>query len=157
MLSIQLNNIKKCIVLIILLLILCFNTSCMFKHIPDTNGEDDYSLVTITDNDFIKGMGSLSSVSVTNNKKDMTSVKVRTFSGVSNLKTLKPKGKTIQITTNFIVNSGNARLVLMKGKEIIYDFKLNMEDTYIISLSEDTYDIRLGGESANIELKITYN
>lgn len=140
---------------LIFLLGLLLISSCTLRHIPDTNGDTDYSLNTLTDEDFVKGYSALTQQAVTKKTSTTIKVNVKKMSGISNLKTLEPKGKTINIKTNLTLNSGNIRLVLMKGKEIIYDFKVNGEDIYKISLSEDKYNIRLGAESANFNLEIT--
>lgn len=145
---------KKLILLIIVSIVLLL-PSCSFKHIEDTNGPDDYSLCSLTDDDFVKGHGSLSVGSITRTKGKTTTISVNKMSGISNLKTIRPKGKTISITVDLQVESGNVRIVLMRQKEIIYEFKLNTEDTYTISLSDDVYNLRLGGESTKFKLVYT--
>lgn len=57
------NRFLKYFTLInVILLILIFLPSCGLKQIEDKNGEDDYSLAVLTDEDLTKGMKSFVSV-----------------------------------------------------------------------------------------------
>ena len=50
---------------------ICFMTSCKnFNQIKDTNGPDDYTLNTITDEDIIKGFNSVSIGSIESSKNN---------------------------------------------------------------------------------------
>ena len=144
---------RKYYIFILLLFLILPLFSCSFRHIEDTNGDEDFSLCSLTEYDIIHGSSSFYQGSVTRTKNNKTTITTKLMSGVSNLKTINPKGKTITIYTNFIANSGNARLVLLQGKQIIYDFKINEEDKYVISLSNEKYNLRLAGESLNFKLE----
>lgn len=140
--------------LLFILLLILLMTSCSSMHIEDKNGEADYSLCELSDKDIIHGHSTIYQSSYTKTTKTGATVSAKKMSGVSNLKTIKPKGKTLTIYTEFTLTSGNARLVLLEGDKIIYDFNLLGNDSYTISLSEATYNLRLAGESLNF--KLTY-
>ena len=56
--------------LVFVLLLTIFGlTGC--SHIEDTNGEDDFSITTITDQDIINGMNDLSVGSISSSKKTL--------------------------------------------------------------------------------------
>ena len=62
----------KKITLILFLFLILFLTGCGLGHIEDINGEDDYSLATLSEENLIKGTNSYSSfgsfTSTINNK-----------------------------------------------------------------------------------------
>ena len=123
------------------------------KHIEDINGDDNFSLATLTEQQIIKNNSSISSVSVGNQWNNKYDLKVNKFSGVKELKKITLKSGTQKITADVNVSSGNFRMVLISNGKIVYDFDINGTSSYTISAG--TYIIKIAGESASFNL--TFN
>ncbi|MCH5163754.1 MAG: hypothetical protein J1F36_01920 [Clostridiales bacterium] len=128
-------------------------TCCGCGHIKDTNGDDDFSLVTLSEQQIIKGNSSVSSVSASNQWNNKYNLKVSKFSGVKELKKITLKSGTQKITTDVNVSAGNFRMVLISGGQIVYDFDIN--GTSSATISEGTYIIKIAGESASFNLSFS--
>ena len=141
----------KIFALVIVCLTLALTLVACFGHIEDTNGDEDFSLVTITDDDLINGRGNfLSNNSTEFNIGGVTTLKYGKMSGVTTLETVfVVNSKTI--TTEMTTTSGNCRLVLVHNNEIVYDFNINGSDSYTMQDS-GSYYLRLAGESAKVSL-----
>lgn len=150
------NRFLKYFTLInVILLILIFLPSCGLKQIEDKNGEDDYSLAVLTDEDLTKGMKSFVSVgSATYEKGDTTTIKVNKMSGVRELKKINAKGNSHKISTKINVTSGNLKVVVVCDKKIVKEFSFG-EDYFEIENSLGSYKIVIGAESAKFDLVYT--
>ena len=126
-------------------------SACVFKHIPDTNGDDDFTVVTITDDAILNGpSNSLSNLKVMSHVGFTTTLKIDKFSGVDQLEVIRVTSDSKTITTEMTVSSGNCRLVLMDDKQILYDFDINGTDSYTLEVGK--YRLKLVGESAKVDL-----
>lgn len=135
-------------IIMICTLIVSACCSCT-SHIKDTNGDADFSLATLTEEQVIKNNSSISNVSVGNQWGNKYELKVNKFSGVKQLKRIKISG-TQTVTANVNVTSGNFRMVLIKDGKIAYDFVIN--GTSSTTISAGTYLIKIAGESAAFNL-----
>ena len=127
------------------------------KEYKDTNGEENYSLCKITDEDIIKGIdhSGLTGISSEENEKNGEFYYVgRYFNGSTALNTLESltTNNTIEIQ-KFSVTKGNARLLILADNEIVHDFALN-ESGQSFSLTNLQGEIYLviAGESSNFEV-----
>ena len=127
-----------------------------FDHIEDTNGEEDFSLVTITDEDFIQYSHSLvSNNSVRTEIGNRTKLKIGKISGIDIIEEFSVFGSgSVTISMNMSVTSGNCRLVLVHNEQIVYDFNINGEDSFVAT-ERGHYYLKIGGESATVSMEYT--
>lgn len=149
---------KKVFAIIILILCIVL-VGC--KSYEDTNGPDNYSLETITDEMIIKGTSS-SSVGMISSKKtndgDTTiKEKVKRFNGVRTLYTLE-KNTSYVLALDASVTKGNARIIIVSDTEILADFLVNGEDQLIpidTSIAGDSkVYIKIAGEACSYEIEL---
>jgi len=143
---------KSVFVLFIALALLL--SSCSIKQIEDTNGEEDASLATLTDDDIINGSSSISYVSVQHRSDGKGSLSVDTFSGVKKVDTIKFDTDAV-FNINVRLDKGNLAVVLIKNDEIVHRIPVNEETE--ISLEKDVkYKLVVAGESAGFKIEYNY-
>lgn len=147
-------DMKK-ILLVICFMFILFSMSCgVFKQYEDTNGDDDYTLQSITDEMLIKDSGGLQvgAITSTSSKNGITniSLKVHRFDGVNEI--YKIKSGSYTMTVNFKVTSGNAKLVVTDGKRIVKTFNISEEDQVFEFTSTNSYYFKMAGEACEFEL-----
>ena len=125
------------------------------KEYKDTNGENDFSLCKITDEDIIEGMDSSTLNIVTFDEEQNEYWYLgKYFNGSTSLDTGTPltENNTINIQ-KFSVTKGNARLLILADNTIVHDFIPN-ESNQELSLNNLQGDIILviAGESTNFEV-----
>lgn len=136
-------------ILIILLLIISLTSCKSFDHIEDLNGDNDYSLVQITNNDIIKNNSSISLISIFNNTNKGGSVEIEKFSGVKKIANITKKNKLI---VSFELSSGNASLCVVSKNAILHYFSPKQDNqVYQINTNEKIY-LKLAGESARVNI-----
>ena len=140
----------------IILFIVLWSQAPAGPQIADTNGDEDYSLQTITDIDIISNSVKSTGLKKGTNDADKTvSCKSRNFSGTEHLSTTEfgGQGNFISIK-NFELNGGNIRLAVIENGEIVYEFAPNRG---VQSFKSDAnyIDVILAGESADFELIYT--
>ena len=147
---------KKVFLLICLLTVLLSASCSAFKTYEDTNGEDNYSLQQISEDMLIndKGGVKIASISTSITKDGVTNIKlsVGEFNGVDEIYAFK-KGSYV-VTVNYKVNSGNTRLVITDGIDIIKDFKINEENQVFEFSCDGKYYLKLAGESCKYDLTV---
>ena len=129
------------------LLILCTLTSCSM-HIKDTNGKDNYSLNTITDETILSPSGVIKSMAFQTTVNGSNVYKAKKFSGVEKIATYK---NSFTLYVNNAVKSGNFRICLACDNVIVKDFTINNSDSFT-ALDSKVYDLYIAGESANFEM-----
>lgn len=123
------------------------------EHIPDTNGPDDFSLQTITDENIRKlNTGALGGGESWDSISNTTTYRSDKFSGVSVIheKEIWTTGMTINVY-NYIVEDGNFRLLVMVDDEILHEFIPNGDliQTFELGAISGLFSIRIAGESAD--------
>lgn len=147
----------KKISILFLLFSFVFLLSCgVFEQYEDTNGADNYSLQSITEEMLLKSDSGLQIGAVTSSTKNSNEQKIKKsvhkFDGVTDLS--KIKAGSYDIILDFKVSSGNTRLVLTDGSKVIYEFNIN-EDNQTYSFETDrTCHLKLAGESLGYELNV---
>ena len=125
------------------------------KEYKDTNGEDNYSLCKITDEDIIEGMDSSTLNIVTFDEvKNEYWYLGKLFNGSTTLGTANSltSSNTIEIQ-KFSVTKGNARLLILADDKIVHDFTLNESpQTFSLNNLEGEISLVVAGESANFEV-----
>ena len=125
------------------------------EHIVDSNGDDNYSLTTITDDNIIKmNIGSMGLKESRDSITNTTSYSSKKYTGVSEIYGTNITTNHMEITINHAqVNEGNFKIVLVVDDEIIHEFKLNeLTQTYTLKNVSGYVSLRIAGESANFML-----
>lgn len=145
--------------LLLIILSLLFLESCginNLNHIEDVNGDDNYSLNTLTEKDVLsKNPQALFLKSRTTEKNNKFKFSCEKFSGVSDIKTFNLKEeKVYYFKVNATITVGNGEIFIYSdGKKIItVDWALNQE----IKLEniKGKISFRIAGESANMNIEI---
>ena len=145
---------------IMLLLLSCISifalTSC--GHIEDSNGPDNYTVVTITDEDILRGGNSHMSLMATSgssiiNGRLRGEYNAEKFSGVFKVGEYDSDKKTININVNITCESGNAMVVVVSDDRIIKKIEANQNFDCNVDNTYDDYIIYVVGESAKLSVK----
>ena len=157
------NMIKKLgglifIVAFIVVFIVLMAGDKKIEHIEDTNGADNYSLQTITDENIEKrDIGAKGFVSETNNITNKTKYYSKKYTGVTEVDggTCITSEYTIYIQ-RFELKEGNAKLVLLKDDKIVHEFKPGetMQEFSVENAKGSYMSLRIAGESAKFELEL---
>lgn len=148
----------KKIICLLMLLMLVTMTSC--AHIEDSNGPDDYSLVTIKDEDIIKGFYSTLSVgsyksSVHIDDKLNGTYKVSKLSGIVNVAEYDCDNETISFDIEFTCDEGNALVAIVSNGMIIKKIEANQSEKFDVDNNGKYYEILVIGESAKLAIDYT--
>lgn len=139
--------------LIIIICLSIFITGCSYGQIEDTNGDEDFSIETISDEKIKKGPNTRFVIkSKRTNKNNISTVKIEKFSGIYLLKTTKVSNQTLTFNIDSTVEKGNFRIVIVKDKEIIKDFLINCSDSHTIDNAVGNYLLKIVGESAKFTI-----
>lgn len=147
---------KKFFCTLLTVCILLSFAGCELPSYEDTNGEADFSLQTITEQDILRAAGSTKIMAFSSSVNGQTTCKAKTMNGVETLFEKKLNGQTLDLTVSCAITKGNARLVLILDDKIIHDFAINEENQHI-TLDNVTGKVclRLAGEAAGYV--ITWN
>ena len=146
----------KKILCLLLVLLSVMLSSC--SQIEDTNGPDDYSIVTFTDEDILKGaintitVGSFRSSSFVGDELKGT-YKVSKLSGMVEIEKISSDRSNINFYIDFTCESGNAMLVIVSKGRIVKKIQANEKVNFDITNNNDYYKLLLVGESAKASIK----
>lgn len=150
---------KKILCLIMALGFSVLSVGCGVE-IADTNGPDDYSLATITEDNIINQDLGSSGYSMSPGSEDeqymekITKFKGKEFSGVTSIYIEGYLGKsdvTIDVS-NLTVNSGNFGLFVVLEGEIVHEFKIGeLTETFELRDINGTLEIIMAGETADFK------
>lgn len=145
---------------VVLAMCMCFTLVGCGEEYEDTNGPQDYTLQTLTDENIIKRDVGASGLAY--EESDIAGLKsseysAKNFNGVEEI-----------YITNFIfesdiefyighlnIKSGNLRIVAINDDEIIYDFPLDaFNETVRFENLKGTFSVRIAGESAAFDMHI---
>ena len=139
---------RKALSLLLTALLLCTLTACGSVKIEDTNGPDDLSLNTITDQNILKldlpsgGYG----VRTTSN---LATCYGKGFSGVTEILSTNLIAGTFAVDLmDFTVTGGNFRMVVVNDGKIVADIAPGTERISIDDLKGHV-SVRVAGESAD--------
>ena len=144
----------KRIIQMILVLGICLALVGCGDEYKDTNGEDNFSLQTITDDNIIQldlGASGLGYTEESVGDIISTEYKSKNFNGVEQIYLTDFIGKSdVEIYIGHMnVKSGNFRLVVINDDKIIKDIPLDaFGDTFRFEDLEGTFAIHVAGESA---------
>ena len=135
---------KKILILIILMMSFSL-TSCKLGHIEDTNGDDDYSLCSLTNDDILNGKFVTKTGSVETRLNNKGSLKAKKLSGVETVLNIN-ETNDVNITINFKVEKGNGVIAIVNSNKIVHILEANSTKTYNL-LPGGKYSIKIVGES----------
>ena len=150
---------KKILCLIMVLGFAVLAVGCG-PEIADTNGPDDYSLATITEDNIINQDLGCSSYSMSPGSEDesymeeTTKFKGKEFSGVSRIYMTNFLGKSdVAVDVyNLTVDSGNFALLVLLDGEIVHEFKIGeLTETFEMKDINGTFEIIIAGETADFK------
>ena len=157
------NMIKKLggiifVVAFIVVFIVLMAGDKKIEHIEDTNGADNYSLQTITDENIeLRDIGAKGFASKTNNITNKTTYYSNKYTGVTEVDggTAISSEYTIFVH-RFEVEEGNAKLVLLKDDKIVHEFEPSETiQEFTVENAQGSYmSLRIAGESAKFELEL---
>ena len=126
-------------------------TGSNLEHIADTNGPDDFTLQTITDDNIRnRDIGALNVGQSTSLVSDTVTYSSKKFTGVYEVFTENIVTNRYEITVNHArVDAGNFKMVLCVDDEIVHEFTLNtLSQTFVLEYVNGTVSLRIAGESA---------
>ena len=139
--------------IIIFLIFSLLLTGCEYGQIEDTNGEEDYSIQTITDDRIKEGPNTRFVInSKWSTKYNVTTIKIEKFSGIFLLRTILVTNKTLTYEIDSIVEKGNFKIVIVKNNEEIINVLINSTELVTINDAEGKYQIKAVGESAKFKM-----
>ena len=141
---------KKALILTLIVISLLM-VSCSLGQIEDTNGDEDSSLATLTDEDIIHGRSSAAVTSVKTTMNGVTKLSVRKFSGVQTVETIR-SGSDTTLRISVRLSSGNLEVVLVKDGKITHRIPVN-EDTETVLGQNSKYELTIAGESADFTIE----
>ena len=127
------------------------------KHIEDTNGPDDYTLTTITDENIIKqDMGALNVSKSTGLLNDGVTFKSDKFSGVYRVfqTNFFFDSDFLMVVAGFWVNCGFFRMCIVNDGKIIATVEPGMFATCELSDLNGSFELVIAGESADFEFTL---
>lgn len=140
---------------VFLLIIMCFMlVGC--SHIEDTNGSDDYSIVTYSNDDILNKSSSYITVGYSESIKSLGGktigkVNCNKFSGIKNIEKSRYDSK-VNIDIKCNVTSGNFKVVVIYDDMIYKTILANTSQSF--SMNVDGYlTIKIVGESAKFSLE----
>ena len=139
---------KKKILLSILSIPLILSlTSC--SHVEDTNGPDDFSIVTYSDAQIVKSNSYLFNNSLETTKNSVTNLSVKKFSGIYQLEKIAANNQDIHYSISSKVTSGNFRIVIVHSEIIVKEVEINTTSEFVINNANGKYLLKIVGESAS--------
>ena len=147
---------KKCMCILLAMLLVLSLGGCGTPNYEDTNGETNFSLQYITDVDIIQGINTFTMMSSTVSLNNTTTCKANTLSGVENLWKRNMKNGKLDMVVSCQITKGNARLVLLIDDTIVHDFSLNEANQH--STMENVSGkvcLKLAGENAGYAVSFT--
>lgn len=124
------------------------------EHIEDTNGEDNFTLQTITDENIInRDIGAMGLNESKDSISNTTTYSSNKFTGVEEIYGTNIVGNRFDITINHArVDKGNFKIVLLENDEIVHEFKLNeLTQTFTLENPLGYVALRIAGESADFQ------
>lgn len=152
------NNLLY-ILIAVAVVVICgyFFLNSGLKHIEDTNGPDDYTLTTITDENIIKqDMGALNVSKSTGLLNDGVTFKSDKFTGVYRVfqTNFFFDSDFLMDVAGFWVNSGNFRMCIVNDGKIIATVEPGMFATCELSDLNGSFELVIAGESADFEFTL---
>ncbi len=141
-------------IVVVFIVLMCIGSPV--EQIEDTNGAENFTLQTITNENIVNSDVDSTGTNTSKNKLTKTyTCSSNKFSGVEQLDTniFSGTGDTITIE-KLEVNGGNLKVAVVENNRIVHEFNLNESDqSYTVNGGAGTYNLMLAGESADFSLK----
>ena len=151
------KKIKKPLIYLLSMLSLA---SCGFDnltHIEDTDGENDISLCSLTEEDLLeKNPHALFNMSSTSSNNTKTTFKCNIFSGVSDIASYTIKEKT-SFTVTSLIEEGNGDFFIYQDCKRIQTIGFPYDGTILVNSVAGKIHFRIAGESAKMNITIIKN
>lgn len=152
---------KKIVSMVLTIALAMSFVACSSTEYKDTNGADDFSLQTITDEEIVNLSTGASGLSYSEESLEdvllSSEYSSKNFNGVERIyltNFLIPSDVMIYIG-HMDVQEGNFRLVLVNNDEIIYEFPLDtFNETFTFENLIGDFSIMVAGESAKFSFHI---
>ena len=141
------------------------------KRIPDQNGSTDHSLAVLTMNDLMSDKMSSLLIGTRVTKRgdstdvpdryaeydcDVLTIAIRSVSGVRTIHATKATCDKLMLSVSSTLQTGNAAIIVLVDGEFYCDVDINTADSFTIkNVSDKLVEVRLAGESAQIEVSVT--
>jgi len=128
------------------------------EHIEDTNGPDDTSLTSITDENIIKmDTGSLGGPTKTLLTGDAICFSADKFTGVYEILYDNFIGTSdfLLNLSSYSIRGGNFRMVIVHNEEIVAELQPGMFVDYLLEDIKGAVSLRIAGESASFKFCIS--
>lgn len=142
-------------ILLLMMVVLMLNLTACGVEIEDTNGTDDHSLSTITQDNILNLDLGASGLSKTENESTIVKYSSKNFSGVEEIyltNYVLASSVTLDMTS-INIKEGNLGVYVIQDNEIVYEFALDESSENIVF--EDVkgdFAVRIAGESASFSL-----
>ena len=151
------KKIKKPLIYLLSMLSLA---SCGFDnltHIEDTNGEEDTSLCSLTEEDLLDNHPhSLFNMYSTSSNNNKTTFKCNIFSGVSDIASYTIKEET-SFTVTSLIEQGNGDFFIYQDCKRIQTIGFPYDGTILVNSVAGKIHFRIAGESAKMNITIIKN
>lgn len=148
---------------LLFVLLLCFSLAGCSKEYEDTNGDDDFTLQTITDENIIHLETGASNLTYKESKigaLKSAEYSSKNFNGVEQIFLTSFWGKSdVEIYIGHMnVKKGNFKLAVIHNDKIIKEIPLDaFGETYLFEDLDGTFSVHIAGESAAFEFYIDIN
>ncbi len=128
-------------------------------YYEDTNGDSDYSLQTITDENIIKRDTQSKGLVVHCDANGNESYISTCFSGVESVFLKELNGENTEITVDYLsVKKGNFKMAVVVNEQIVHEFNINeREQTYSIQGVNGEMWLVVAGETAECDFDFQVN
>lgn len=125
-------------------------TGC--SHVEDTNGPENFSIVTYSDNQIVTNNSYVFNNSFKTTKNNITNLSVKKFSGIYQLEKTIASNQNIHYSISSNVDSGNFMIVVVHEKRIVKKVEINNSNEFVINNASGAYLLKIIGESAHFSL-----
>ena len=147
----------KKLAILIISLILASVCLCACVYIPDENGDEDYSLCKLTENDIINSTDFQAMYSQKQGVQNGTTVyTAKKLSGVYTVGKVYSNNEDVLIIDSTVtLTEGNVRICLVQDGKIVCDIPVGENMETRIENPSGNYQLRVAGESASLEMEYT--
>lgn len=128
------------------------------EHIEDTNGADNFTLQTITDENIINmDTGAMGVAVSSDNITNMTKISSKKFTGVHEVLYINLLGKSDFVLNlyDFKINSGNFKMAVVHDGKIVGVITPENADEFVLNDINGTVSLVIAGESADFSFEMT--
>jgi hypothetical protein len=156
------KNIKDKLFIAVIVVIVSIGAVEIFnsdlEHIEDTNGAENFSLQTITDDNIVNQDIGAMNVTVSKDEiTNMTKISSKKFTGVYEVLYTNLIGKSDFVLNlyDFKISGGNFKMAVVHDDKIVKILTPENADEFVIEDINGTVSLIVAGESAEFSFKMT--